>query len=109
MGVPLDGGEKWRAEEEKREALKSLNEAVEKSDAASTKAQDGTAGELENDLTEASTEEPTNMLSREASADQLHDSLDLDAVARSQENGPLERQLDNWLRFHGLIREELNS
>ncbi|OAL74594.1 hypothetical protein A7D00_0188 [Trichophyton violaceum] len=108
MGVPLNGGEKWAAEEEeKRKTLESLNKAIEKLDGSVAKSQDkAEPGDIRRDFTEAPSEEPANN-SGEDDADQLQESLDLNEFARSHEDSAFTRHLNNWLRFHGLDPEEL--
>ncbi|EFR02122.1 hypothetical protein MGYG_05124 [Nannizzia gypsea CBS 118893] len=109
MGVPLDGGEKWVAEEEeRRKKLESLNKAIEELDDSVAKPQNkAEPGEIRRHFTEAPAEEPTNTSSGEDDADQLQESLDLNEFARSHEDGAFTRHLNNWLRFHGLDPEEL--
>ncbi|DAA77724.1 TPA_exp: Uncharacterized protein A8136_6270 [Trichophyton benhamiae CBS 112371] len=110
MGVPLDGGEKWVAEEEeKKKTLESLNKAIEKLDDSAAKSQDkAEPGDMRRDFTEAPSEQPANT-SGEDDVDQLQESLDLNEFARSHEDSAFTRHLNNWLRFHGLDPEELTT
>ncbi|KAK2872162.1 hypothetical protein FQN49_002520 [Arthroderma sp. PD_2] len=105
MGVPLDGGEKWRAEraeKEQKHAHESTNKATGKRNGEPARSNE-TAREPKNEASIGTS-------SSEAGADRPHDSfdLDLDAFARSQEGGEFGRRLNSWLRINGLDPDELN-